>query len=151
MLESLGRIKNPLVRSIAAAATVGSVITLSAAVVIGVTNAKAKSAVLDVQKSIPAVLISNGVGITPMISMAKACTLLNPTRPIWFVHGARDGNFHAFRDEVREISRQNHNLNVHFRYSRPTSEDRGKYHSVGYVDAALIQELVRQDAQFRRG
>jgi len=44
MLESLGRIKNPLVRSIAAAATVGSVITLSAAVVIGVTNAKAKSA-----------------------------------------------------------------------------------------------------------
>lgn len=44
MLESLGRINNPLVRSIAAAATVGSVITLSAAVVIGVTNAKAKSA-----------------------------------------------------------------------------------------------------------
>ncbi|MEH2023809.1 hypothetical protein [Nostoc sp.] len=44
MLESLGRIKNPLVRSIAAAATVGSVITLSAAVVIGVTNAKDKSA-----------------------------------------------------------------------------------------------------------
>ncbi|MDZ8225670.1 hypothetical protein [Nostoc sp. ChiVER01] len=44
MLESLGRIKNPLVRSIAAAATVASVITLSAAVVIGVTNAKAKSA-----------------------------------------------------------------------------------------------------------
>ncbi|WP_414513855.1 2Fe-2S iron-sulfur cluster-binding protein [Nostoc sp. PCC 9305] len=104
--------------------------------------------VLDVQKSIPAVLISNGVGITPMISMAKACSLLNPTRPIWFVHGARDGNFHAFRDEVREISRQNHNLNVHFRYSRPTSEDRGKYHSVGYVDAALIQELVRQEAEY---
>ena len=303
MLESLGRIKNPLVRGIAAAATVGSVITLSAAAVIGVTNAKDKSAyqfgvysslfgtasgaifglvytskasgnkstpdlkasdshvwkdwrnfivvrkvkeseeitsfylqpedkgeipnfqpgqfltikldipgqdkpvirtyslsdypenceyyrlsikrepapngldvmagiasnfmhdriqegsvilakppngkfVLDVQKSIPAVLISNGVGITPMISMAKACIRLNPTRPIWFVHGARDGNFHAFRDEVREINRQNPNMNVHFRYSRPTPEDRGKYHSVGYVDAALIQELVRQEAEY---
>lgn len=34
--------------------------------------------VLDVQKSIPAVLISNGVGITPMMSMAKAVTRLHP-------------------------------------------------------------------------
>lgn len=104
--------------------------------------------VLDVQKSIPAVLISNGVGITPMISMAKASTRLNRNRPIWFVHGARDGRFHAFRDEVMEISQQNPNLNVHFRYSRPRPEDTGKYHSVGYVDAALIKELFGQEAEY---
>ncbi|MEH2023810.1 FAD-binding oxidoreductase [Nostoc sp.] len=104
--------------------------------------------VLDMQKSIPTVLISNGVGITPMISMVKACTLVNPTHPIWFVHGARDGNFHAFRDEVTELAGQNPNLNVHFRYSRSTPEDTGKYQSVGYVDAALIQELVRQEAEY---
>jgi uncharacterized protein len=104
--------------------------------------------VLDVQKSIPAVLISNGVGITPMISMAKAATRLNPNRPIWFVHGARDGRFHAFRDEVIEIAQQNPNLNVYFRYSRPTPEDQGKYHSVGYVDAALIKQLVGQEAEY---
>ncbi|MFH7026769.1 MAG: 2Fe-2S iron-sulfur cluster-binding protein [Heteroscytonema crispum UTEX LB 1556] len=104
--------------------------------------------VLNVQKSIPAVLTSNGVGITPTISMAKAATRLNPNRPIWFVHGARDGRFHAFRDEVMEIARQNPNLNVHFRYSRPTVEDEGQYHSVGYVDAALIKELVGQEAEY---
>lgn len=104
--------------------------------------------VLDVEKDIPAVLISNGVGITPMISMAKAVTRFNPNRSIWFVHGARNGQFHAFRDEVMEISRQNPNLNVHYRYSRPISDDEGKYHSVGYVDAALIKELVRQKAEY---
>ncbi|MEH2425812.1 MAG: 2Fe-2S iron-sulfur cluster-binding protein [Nostoc sp.] len=104
--------------------------------------------VLDVQKSIPAVLISNGVGITPMISMAKACTRLNPNRLIWFIHGARDGKSHAFRDEVMEIFQQNPNLNIHFRYSRPTPEDIGKYHSIGYVDTVLIKELFRQEAEY---
>lgn len=104
--------------------------------------------VLDVKKSIPAVLISNGVGITPMISMAKAATRLNPNRPIWFVHGTRDGRFHAFREEVTGLAQQNPNLNVHFRYSRPTPEDEGHYHSVGYVDATLIKQLVRQEAEY---
>ncbi|HEY9598444.1 MAG TPA: 2Fe-2S iron-sulfur cluster-binding protein [Cyanophyceae cyanobacterium] len=103
---------------------------------------------IDVSKSIPAVLISNGVGITPMISMAKACTRLNPHRPVWFIHGARDGRFHALRDEVMEFSQQNSNLHVHYRYSRPRLEDEGHYHSIGYVDTALIQELVGQDAEF---
>ncbi|HBB31205.1 MAG TPA: oxidoreductase [Cyanobacteria bacterium UBA9273] len=104
--------------------------------------------VLDVNKSIPAVLISNGVGITPMLSMAKACTRLNPNRPIWFVHGARDGRFHAFRDEVKAMQQQNPNLQIHYRYSRPRAEDEGHYHSVGYVDASLIKELVGPEAEF---
>ena len=104
--------------------------------------------VLDLQKSLPAVLISNGVGITPMISMAKAATLINPQRSIWFVHGARDGQFHAFRDEVATIAHQNPNVHVHFAYSRPQPEDRGHYHSTGYVDTDLIRSLVSQDAEY---
>jgi uncharacterized protein len=104
--------------------------------------------VLDVRKSIPAVLVSNGVGITPMMSMAKACSRLNPNRPIWFLHGARDGQYHAFRDEVQTLARQNPNLQIHFAYSRPRPEDEGQFHSTGYVDIALIQTLVSQEAEF---
>jgi uncharacterized protein len=104
--------------------------------------------VLDLQKSLPAVLISNGVGITPMISMAKAATLINPQRSIWFVHGARDGQFHAFRDEVAAMAQQNPNLHVHFAYSRPQPEDTGHYHSTGYVDTDLIRSLVSQEAEY---
>ncbi len=98
--------------------------------------------ILDVRKSLPAVLISNGVGITPMISMAKACSNLNSNRPIWFIHGARDGKFHAFREEVTAIAQQNPNLHLHFRYSRPNPEDAGSHHSTGHVDTALIREVV---------
>ena len=104
--------------------------------------------VLDVHQTIPAVLISNGVGITPMISMAKACSRLNPNRPIWFLHGARDGQYHAFRDEVLNLAEQNPNVQIHFAYSRPRSEDAGQFQSTGYVDTALIQTLVSQDSEF---
>lgn len=104
--------------------------------------------VLNVQQSSPVVLVSNGVGITPMIAMAKACSRLNPKRPIWFLHGARDGQHHAFRDEALAIQRQNPDLQIHFAYSRPRSEDTGLFHSAGYVDLALIKSLVPQDAGF---
>jgi len=104
--------------------------------------------VLDVQKTLPAVLISNGVGITPMMSMVKAATRLNPRRPIWFIHGARDGRLHAFRDEVNAIAEQNPNLTIHFAYSRPREDDTGQYHSIGYVDIDLIQSIVRQEAEY---
>jgi hypothetical protein len=103
---------------------------------------------LEVQKSLPAVLISNGVGITPMISMAKAASRLNRARKIWFVHGARDGRFHAFRDEILEVAQQNPNLTIHFAYSRPRPEDAGLYQTLGYADTALIQSLVKQDAEY---
>jgi ferredoxin-NADP reductase len=77
--------------------------------------------VLDVHKSIPAVLISNGVGITPMISMAKACSHLHPDRPLWFLHGARDGQYHAFRDEVLSLAAQNPNLQIHCKLAKNCS------------------------------
>ncbi|NJN86966.1 MAG: 2Fe-2S iron-sulfur cluster binding domain-containing protein [Leptolyngbyaceae cyanobacterium SL_7_1] len=103
--------------------------------------------VLDVHQPLPAVLISNGVGITPMISMAKAVAL-NPTRSIYFVHGARSGDFHAFRDEVKAIAQQNSTMQVHFAYSRPELEDDGHYHSTGYVNTDLIRSLIQQDAEY---
>lgn len=105
--------------------------------------------VIEPHTNRPAVLISNGVGITPMISMAKACSALNPDRPIWFVHGARDGESHAFRAEVLAIAQQNPNLRVHFCYSQPRAEDADRYHSQGYVDADLVQQLTsRLDSPF---
>ena len=55
---------------------------------------------LEVEKQTPAVLMSNGVGITPMISMAKACAEDNPNRHIWFIHGARNGEYHACREAL---------------------------------------------------
>ncbi len=103
--------------------------------------------VLDLNSSQPAVLISNGVGITPMISMAKAASLLNPQRHIWFLHGARDGSLHAFRDEVNAIAEGNPNLHIVYCYSRPNLTDEGKFQHKGYVDANLIKNVVAPEMQ----
>jgi len=98
--------------------------------------------VLDVAQSHPAVLISNGVGITPMISMAQAIAIHHPNRPVWFLHGARDGQHHAFREAVLAIAPSDSNFTVHYRYSRPKQEDDGGYHSTGYVDTELVKSLL---------
>jgi ferredoxin-NADP reductase len=103
--------------------------------------------VLDPLGSQPAVLISNGVGITPMISMAKAVSLLNPQRHIWFLHGARDGSLHAFRDEVNAIAASNPNLHIGYCYSRPSLNDEGNYQHKGYVDVELIKNVVAPEMQ----
>ena len=99
---------------------------------------------LNIGDKKPIVLISNGVGITPMIAMAKAVTLQNPDRPLWFIHGARSGQYHAFREEIKDLGAQNSHLLIHYAYSRPEPEDEGQYDSQGYADTALVKRLVAE-------
>ena len=98
--------------------------------------------VIDVASSTPVVLISNGVGITPMIAMAKACTQQNSHRHLWFLHGARNGDYHAFDEAIRDLAKEKSNLHIHYKYSRPRPEDADKYDSKGYVDKELLETQI---------
>ena len=55
---------------------------------------------LDESSVRPVVLLSAGVGITPMISMLEQLVANSEKcgceRPVWFIHGARTGAEHAF-------------------------------------------------------
>ncbi len=104
--------------------------------------------VLDERAQSTIVLISNGVGITPMLAMLKASAELPPNRTIWFIHGCRNSGSHAFRDEVTSLASSRANVHVHVAYSRPRPEDAGFYNSEGYVDAALVQSLIQESAQY---
>ncbi len=99
----------------------------------------------------PMVFVSAGVGITPLLSMLYDLAEENSSRPVWFIHGARDGKHHPFANEVRGLARRKQNICLHIRYSRPVEEDKaGKdYDSVGRVDISLLRDLVdRSDAHY---
>lgn len=96
----------------------------------------------------PAVLVSAGVGLTPMVSMLHV--LADPSRsaPVWFFHGARDGAHHPLGDEVRRLAGARDGITTHVRYSRPRPED-GGHDAAGRLDGATIAEAVdRFDAHY---
>lgn len=72
-------------------------------------------------ESRPVVLISAGVGVTPMISLLH--TLASRNRPVRFVHGAKDGDHHPFANEVDELISQHEHLRRHIAYSQPRPQD----------------------------
>eukprot|EP00667_Euglena_gracilis_P007521 EG_transcript_7594 len=67
----------------------------------------------------PLVLISAGVGITPMFSLLQeAIEAKNLTRRIYFIHGARFLSLHPFKSEVEAMAEKFSNVSCHYYYSR---------------------------------
>lgn len=59
----------------------------------------------------PVVLLSAGIGVTPVMSMLDAILQSpNPRRPISWIQSARNSNSMAFREHIRQVTAQNDNL-----------------------------------------
>ncbi len=92
----------------------------------------------------PVVLVSAGVGITPMAAMLHTLAVEEGERPVWFVHGARNSRQHALANEMRQLAAVRQGVSLHIAYSRPLAEDkRGvEYDSEGRVDGDLIRSFM---------
>ena len=92
----------------------------------------------------PVVLVSAGIGATPMVSMLHAHASADTSRPVWFIHGARDGNHHALRQEVEDLAAGRDDIYVHVAYSQPQAGDTATvdYDSIGRIGGALLADLV---------
>ncbi|HSC81703.1 MAG TPA: pyridoxamine 5'-phosphate oxidase family protein [Chitinolyticbacter sp.] len=107
--------------------------------------------VLDAASNRPVLLLSGGVGITPMLAMldelAPSTGPRHRPRPVWFIHAARNGVEHAFGSDLRERATQHAQLKLHVRYSQPAQDDTlGISHdSVGRIDADLLRSLLPLD------
>jgi ferredoxin-NADP reductase/predicted pyridoxine 5'-phosphate oxidase superfamily flavin-nucleotide-binding protein len=123
------------------------------AVQVGATlDARAPDGTFVLQGGIrPVVLLSAGVGLTPLVSMLHALAHAAEKRAVWFVHGARNGRHHALAAEVRELAARHAHIEVRVAYSRPGTQDvPGRdYHVHGRVDVGLVAELLPDlDAEF---
>lgn len=99
---------------------------------------------LDPELDSPVVLLSAGVGLTPLVSMLHSIVESGSKRQTWFIHGTRNSSEHALADEILKIAEENENVHVHFVYSSPVNTDTlGKdYNSSGHVDMNLLNNLL---------
>ncbi|MCG8588972.1 MAG: pyridoxamine 5'-phosphate oxidase family protein [Proteobacteria bacterium] len=72
----------------------------------------------------PVVLVSAGVGVTPLVSMLRDLVARRDARHVLFVHTARDGRHHALANEVRDLVAAAPHAEAHVQYSRPAAGDR---------------------------
>lgn len=74
--------------------------------------------------SAPVVLLSAGVGLTPLLAMLNTLVKADLKREISWVQAVRSGRVHAFREHVRTV-RDAHPERVHpyIFYSEPSASD----------------------------
>ena len=109
--------------------------------------------VLDRSSDRTLVLLSSGIGVTPLLSMLHefaSDSAVCATEAVW-IHGARNSHQHPFEGEIRGIEEnlpKNKTLTTHVRYSQPLPTD--TMVPRGRIDLPLIERLVPdlQNADF---
>jgi ferredoxin-NADP reductase/MOSC domain-containing protein YiiM/ferredoxin len=91
----------------------------------------------------PVLLISAGIGATPVLAMLHVLAEEHSEREIWWLHGARSSRDHSFAAEARALLASLPNVRTHICYSRPSADDvKGRdFDSAGRLTASLLAGL----------
>jgi ferredoxin-NADP reductase/MOSC domain-containing protein YiiM len=91
----------------------------------------------------PVVLLSAGIGVTPVLAMLHALVAQASTREIWWLYGTRNGREHPFAEETRRLLATLPNCHSHICYSSPDSEDRPNvdFDTLGRLNMRVPQVL----------
>jgi ferredoxin-NADP reductase len=99
----------------------------------------------------PVVLLSAGVGATPVMSMLHALAAEESQRNIWWIYGARNSADHPFAEESRSLVKQLSRGREYIVYSRPAVTDQvgADFNAPGHIDTALLAKIgVLQGSDF---
>ena len=99
----------------------------------------------------PIVLLSAGVGATPVLSMLQSLAAEKSTRQVWWLYGARNRDDHPFAHESRDLVQLLPRSRSRILYSRPGPEDRVgfEFDATGHLGIPVLDELgVPSDANF---
>jgi ferredoxin-NADP reductase/MOSC domain-containing protein YiiM/ferredoxin len=98
----------------------------------------------------PVLLVSAGIGATPVLAMLQALVQEHSDRKIWWLHGARNGAEHSFAAEVQTLVASLPNARSYVYYSRPAPNDvKGHgFDGTGRLTGSVLAELdPPRDAQ----
>ena len=99
----------------------------------------------------PVVLLSAGVGATPVMSMLHTLAAEKSQREIWWIYGTRNGVDHPFAEESRSLLKQLSRGRRFIVYSRPAANDQvgADFDAPGHIDTALLEKIgVSQGSDF---
>ncbi len=91
----------------------------------------------------PVVLLSAGVGATPVMSMLHSLAAERSQQETWWIYGARNRVDHPFAEESRSLLNQLSRGRGYIVYSRPSATDEvgTDFDSPGHIDAALLERI----------
>src|SRR5579862_6557373 len=89
------------------------------------------------------VLLSAGVGATPVMSMLHALAAEKSQREVWWIYGARNRVEHPFAEESRSLLKQLSRGRGYVVYSRPAANDQvgADFDASGHIDTALLEKI----------
>ncbi|MGD0471119.1 MAG: MOSC domain-containing protein [Terriglobales bacterium] len=99
----------------------------------------------------PVVLLSAGVGATPVMSMLHSLAAERSQQEIWWIYGARNRVDHPFAEESRSLLKQLSRGREYIVYSRPTATDQvgADFDAPGHIDVALLERIgVSRNSDF---
>jgi ferredoxin-NADP reductase/MOSC domain-containing protein YiiM len=99
----------------------------------------------------PVVLLSAGVGATPVMSMLHSLVAERSQREIWWIYGARNRVDHPFAEESRSLLKQLSRGREYIVYSRPAAIDQigADFDAPGHIDVTLLERIgVSQGSDF---
>ncbi len=97
----------------------------------------------------PVVLLSAGIGATPVLAMLHALASARSTRPVFWLHGARDRLHHPFAAEARRLASSLASCRRYVCYSHPGAGDvdGDDFDAVGHLSRSVFEEIgVPRDA-----
>lgn len=107
-------------------------------------SAPAGDFVLDTESELPVVLISGGVGLTPLVSMLNTLIEKQPEREVTFIHAAINSRYHAMGEHIAQLAANHNNVNYYVCYESPTEEDKARrnYDKEGYIDLDWLKSVL---------
>ncbi|MGY4299854.1 ferredoxin-NADP reductase/MOSC domain-containing protein YiiM/ferredoxin [Bradyrhizobium sp. i1.4.4] len=91
----------------------------------------------------PVVLLSAGIGATPVLAMLSALAEERSVRQILWLHAARDRQHHPFAAEVRRLMHALPHGRLYVCYSRPGAQDRPgeDFDAVGHLSRSVFDTI----------
>src|SRR5699024_22542 len=92
----------------------------------------------------PIVLLSRGIGMTPVVGMLETLAETESERPVTFIHATQNSAAHAMKKHIEQLAAEHPNISSFVCYDSPNNEDRTRqnYDKEGVVDLPWLQSIL---------